>query len=92
MIVRILGEGQFDVPDTALARLNEADDSLVAAIERGDEAAFHNCLGELHRAVHELGTAMPDDHLGPSDLALPAPDATLAEVRDLLGDDGLVPG
>ena len=92
MIVRILGEGQFDVPGDALGRLNEADDALVAAIERDDEAAFHGCLGDLHRAVHELGTAMPADYLGPSDLALPAHDATLAEVRDLLGDEGLVPG
>jgi len=92
MIVRILGEGQFDVPDDALDRLNQADDALVAAIESGDEDGFRRCLVDLHAAVHEVGTALPADHLGPSDLALPADDATLAEVRDLLGDEGLVPG
>ena len=92
MIVRILGEGQFDVPDDALPRLNEADDALVAAIDAGDDAAFHRCLADLHAAVHAAGTALPADHLGPSDLALPSHDATLAEVRDMLGDEGLVPG
>lgn len=92
MIVRVLGEGQFDVPDDALDRLNQADDALVAAIEAGDEAGFARCLADLHAAVHEVGTPLPADHLGPSDLALPAGDATLAEVRDLLGDEGLVPG
>jgi hypothetical protein len=92
MIVRILSEGQFDVPDDALDRLNQIDDALVAAIEAGDEAAFRLRLTDLHAAVHEAGTALPADHLGPSDLALPADDATLAEVRDLLGDEGLVPG
>lgn len=92
MIVRILGEGQFEVPDDALDRLNEADDALVAAIEAGDEDAFRRCLTDLHAAVHEAGSPLPPDHLGPSDLALPADDATLAEVRDLLGDEGLVPG
>ena len=92
MIVRILGEGQFDVPDDALDRLNQADDALVAAIEAGDEAAFARCLADLHAAVHDAGTELPEDYLGPSDLALPADDATLAEVRDLLGDEGLVPG
>jgi hypothetical protein len=92
MIVRILGAGQFDVPDDALDRLNLIDDELVAAIDAGDESAFRRFLADLHAAVHEVGTALPADHLGPSDLALPAEDATLAEVRDLLGDEGLVPG
>jgi hypothetical protein len=92
MIVRILGGGQFDVPDDALDRLNQIDDELVAAIDADDEAAFGRCLADLHAAVHEAGAELPADHLGPSDLALPADDATLAEVRDLLGDEGLVPG
>lgn len=92
MIVRILGEGQFEVPDDALDALNRADDALVATIEAGDEDAFRRCLTDLHAVVQQQGTRLPDDYLGPSDLALPADDATLAEVRDLLGDEGLVPG
>lgn len=92
MIVRILGEGQFDVPDDALDRLNTADDALVAAIDAGDHDGFRRCLADLHAAVHELGTPLPADYLGPSDLALPADDATLDEVRALLGDEGLIPG
>lgn len=28
----------------------------------------------------------------PSELILPAPDATLETVRDMLNDDGLIPG
>ncbi len=37
------------------------------------------------------GSPLPIDSLVSSDLVLPAPDATLDEVRDLLGDEGLVP-
>lgn len=92
MIVRILGEGQFEVPDGALDGLNEADDALVAAIEADDDEGFRRCLADLHTAVHQAGTVLPVDYLGPSDLALPSDDATLPEVRGLLGDDGLVPG
>ena len=40
MIVRILGEGQFDVADDALDRLNELDSAVEAAIPASDEAAF----------------------------------------------------
>ncbi len=34
----------------------------------------------------------PDDSLEPSELILPAPEASLEEVRELLSDDGLIPG
>ena len=33
MIVRILGEGQYDVPDDALDRLNELDPAVVASVD-----------------------------------------------------------
>ncbi len=40
VIVRILGEGQVDVPDGELDWLNALDDGVQAAVETGDEAAF----------------------------------------------------
>ena len=42
--------------------------------------------------MRELGEPLPDDSLEPSELILPAPDATLEEVRAMLSDDGLIPG
>jgi hypothetical protein len=92
VIVRILGEGQFDVPDDALAELNDADEALVAAVDAGDEGAFGPCLADLQAGVHQAGTPVAMDHIEPSDMVLPAADATLAEVRALLGKDGLIPG
>ena len=92
MIVRILGEGQYDVPDDAIEGLNVCDEALVAAIETGDEVGFTAALGELLEGVHTAGAPTPVDALVPSDLVLPGADATLAEVRELLGDEGLIPG
>ena len=92
MIVRILGEGQFDVPDDAIAQLNDADEALVAAVDAGDEGAFGPCLSNLQDGVHRAGRPVAMDHIGPSDLVLPGADATLAEVQALLGTDGLIPG
>ncbi len=40
MIVRILGEGQFDVPDGDTGRLTELEASLNAAVDGDDETAF----------------------------------------------------
>lgn len=92
MIVRILGEGQYDVPDGELDALNELDDRLVKAIEAEDEAGFRAAVDALLDRVRERGSTAWAYALAASDLVLPPADATLAEVRDMLGTEGLVPG
>ena len=37
MIVRISNEGQYRLDQSHHARLNELDDAVVAAVDRGDE-------------------------------------------------------
>ncbi|MET8474957.1 hypothetical protein ABZY90_12805 [Streptomyces sp. NPDC006422] len=92
MIVRIMGEGQVELADDHFTELNKLDDELLAEMESGDEAGFRRTLTALLDAVRRLGTPLPDDALEPSELILPAPDATLSEVRTMLSDDGLIPG
>ncbi|MGW0827586.1 PspA-associated protein PspAA [Streptomyces sp. NPDC002845] len=92
MIVRIMGEGQVRLADSHFAELNKLDDELLAEMEIGDGPGFRRTLQALLAKVHELGTPLPDDSLEPSELILPSPDATLEEVRELLTDDGLIPG
>ncbi len=92
MIVRIMGEGQVKVADSHFAELNTLDDELLEEMESGDQEGFRRTLGALLDAVRRLGTPLPDDALEPSELILPAPDASLEEVRQMLSDDGLIPG
>ncbi|MEU6401710.1 hypothetical protein [Streptomyces sp. NPDC046985] len=92
MIVRIMGEGQVRLADGHLAELDRLDDELLAEMEKGDGPGFRRTLSALLDKVRELGEPLPDDALAPSELILPAPDATLQEVRELLSDDGLIPG
>jgi hypothetical protein len=92
MIVRILGEGQFDVSDEALTRLNELDRTVESSVESGDVEAFTAALHALLEGVRTVGVAHPADSLDGSDLILPPSDATIDEVRALLSDDGLIPG
>ena len=91
MIVRILGEGQFDVDDSHLDALNELDAKVEAAVDSKDEAAFRPALSGLLDAVRSWGSAVPDDALVDSDLILPPADAEVDEVVALLGDEGLIP-
>jgi len=92
VIVRILGEGQYDLSDQAVAALNDLDAEVESAVEHGDEATFRTALAALLDAVRTAGVAHDVGSLAPSDLILPMPDATLAEVRDMLSGDGLIPG
>lgn len=92
MIIRILSEGQYDVPDHEVDGLNELDGQLESAIEQGDEQAFSASLAALLDQVRSIGTPVAIDELVPSNLLLPAADASLPEVRDLLSGDGLIPG
>jgi len=92
MIVRILGEGQYDVSDEALTALNTLDSAVEAAVEAGDEEAFASALVTLLDGVRTAGVAHDAEALDESDLILPPSDATIDEVRALLSDDGLIPG
>lgn len=92
MIIRILGEGQFDVAEHTVEALNGIDSQLQSAVDASDELAFRKSLADLLALVREVGERVPDDYLGPSELVLPAAESTLEEVRALLGDEGLIPG
>jgi len=92
MIIRILGEGQFSVDDTAAGELNQLDAELASAIDRGDEATFRRALTGLLTRVRTAGTVVPADSLSPSELILPPEDADLAEVRKMMTDEGVIPG
>jgi hypothetical protein len=92
VIVRILGEGQFRVDDSASAELNQMDADLETAVERGDEAAFRNALTRLLAQVRTQGSPLPPDILDSSELILPHEDSSMEEVRKLLTDEGLIPG
>jgi hypothetical protein len=92
VIVRILGEGQYDVSDDALDRLNQYDAAVESAVEADDTEAFATALTTLLDGVRTIGVPHEVDSLDESDLILPPADASIEEVRALLSDDGLIPG
>ena len=89
MIVRIAGEGQYRLDDESQARINELDDALEQAL---DTDGFTSALSALLNAVRELGEPLADEELRGSKIVLPPSDATAAEVKAMLTDDGLIPG
>jgi hypothetical protein len=86
MIVRILGEGQYSIPDDQRDALESWDATVAKAVDSGDEEAFGPALAALVAEVRRIGEPLADDTFAPSDLVVPFPDASLAETRGLLAD------
>jgi hypothetical protein len=91
MIVRLMGEGQFEVDDEVAKGLNDLDEHAAKAVEAGDEEQLRQVLGRMAEAVRTNGARVPDEELGASDAIIPPDDLSLDEARRLFEDEGLIP-
>jgi hypothetical protein len=88
MIVRISGEGQFDLDDVATHRLEEMDRGLTAALHENQEQRFHQLLHETISYVRQSGRPVPHDQVVPSDVIVPPEDVTMDEAQQFFSDEG----
>ncbi len=90
MIVRILEEGQFDVPDDHLGELERLDQVMFEAVKAHDADALSSALDEALGSVRATGKPVAADFLGPSELVLPPQGSSVDEVHSLLHEEGLM--
>ncbi len=91
MIVRISGEDQYRLDDTASARLNELEQAVVEIVEAGREDGFDDAYEALLGYVRAHGEVVPDEGLEPSDVILPPADLTFTEAGREFTGEGLIP-
>jgi hypothetical protein len=91
VIVRILGEGQYRLDDAAFAAVSEIDDRVQAAAEADDAPGFAVALEELVDTIVRMGVPLAPDEFEGSDAIVPGHGTTLAEARELLSSEGLIP-
>jgi hypothetical protein len=91
VIVRIVGDGQYEFPDDQADRLNELDNQLVTVVESGDEGRFTDLWAQMVEYVRSTGSPLADDELKPSDVILPPEDITLDEAAHEFTGEGLIP-
>ncbi len=92
MIVRILGEGQLEVPESAVDGAEPARRGAGGSGRAERRGGFRPALAALLAKVREVGSPAEAGDLRPSELIIPQQDATMDEVRKLLTDEGLIPG
>ena len=91
MIVRILTEGQYNLPGAYVDQLNDIDNKIVDVVEQENDAEFQRLLKEMLDLVRNKGTEVAVDELVESDIVLPEPDITLVEAEELFTGEGIVP-
>jgi chromosome condensin MukBEF complex kleisin-like MukF subunit len=91
VIVRVMGEGQYDVDDEVAKGLNDLDNQAAEALEAGDEAKLAGLLRRMAEAVRANGARLPDEDLSASEAVIPPDDLSLEEARRLFEDEGLIP-
>jgi len=91
VIVRVMGEGQFDVDDEVAKGLNDLDEQAERALEAGEAEQFSELLGRMAEAVRTNGSRLPDDDLSASEAIIPPEDLSLDEALRLFEDEGLIP-
>ena len=91
MIVRVMGEGQFEIDDEVAKGLNELDEQAERALQSEDQKQLAELLERMAEAVRTNGARLPDEDLSPSEGIVPPPDLTLEEAKELFEGEGLIP-
>jgi hypothetical protein len=91
VIVRVMGDGQYDVDSEVAKGLNELDEQAEAALEQGNEEQLRDLLRRMAEQVRANGARLADEDLTPSEAIVPPDDLTLDEARELFEGEGLIP-
>jgi signal transduction histidine kinase len=92
MIVRIQGEGQWELSDAQIKEIDKIDDQVVEVVRGHDERRFEGLVKQMLDYVRSKGRALKPEEIVESDLILPPADATIDEVKSLFEHEGLIVG
>jgi hypothetical protein len=91
VIVRVMGDAQYDVDDEVAKGLNDLDNQAEQALQAGDEEQLRELLRRMAEQVRANGARLADEDLKPSEAIVPPDDLSLDEARQLFDGEGLIP-
>jgi hypothetical protein len=91
MIIRLMGEGQYELDKKHLDEVNKIDNNIVNIVKKGDEKVFKTEFKKLSDYVRKNGKKISDDVIKPSEFIIPPSDLTLDEAKKIFAGDGLFP-
>ncbi len=90
MIVRLMGEGQYEFDKKHLSAINKIDNDIVEIVKDRDEMVFRAEFKKLIDYVRKNGKKIPHEVIKPSDIIIPPGDITLEEARKIFRGEGLI--
>ena len=90
MIIRIMGEGQYEVSSAILDDLNVVDNQIVDRVAKNDSLGFKQELSSLISMVKGKGKPLDPIEIVESDIIVPPGDLTLDEAKRIFSGSGLI--
>ncbi|MHC1631328.1 MAG: PspA-associated protein PspAA [Methanotrichaceae archaeon] len=90
MIIRIMGEGQFQVPSVLLDELNVIDNRIVDYVAQEDEEKYRRELSDLITTIKAKGSPLDLTEIVESDIIVPPEDLALDEAKKIFAGSGLI--
>ena len=91
MIVRLMGEGQYELDKKHVDEVNKIDNNIVKIVNTGNETDFMSEFKKLSDYVRKNGKKIAEDVIKPSGIIIPPSDLTLDEAKKIFAGDGLFP-
>ena len=91
VIVRLMGEGQFEIDDEVREGLNELDEQAERRSRRATRRGSAGCSERWPSGARRRARACPTTTCRPPTAIVPPPDLTLEEARELFDGEGLIP-
>jgi len=89
MILRIMGEGQYQVPESLCNELNKIDNRIVALVSEGKAEEFRKELAKLISKIKEKGEAIDAKEILKSDITVPPEDLSFEEAKAVFKGSGI---
>ncbi|UGV39965.1 hypothetical protein J7W08_07515 [Methanococcoides orientis] len=90
MIIRIMGEGQFEVPGSLFDELNIIDNRIVDLVAKENEADYRTELSRLINVIKSNGKQLDDASIVESNIIVPPEDLSLQEAKEIFTGSGLL--
>lgn len=90
MIVRLMGEGQYEIDKKHVDEINKIDNDLVKIVNQGDEKTFKVEFKKLTDTVRKYGKPLSNDILKPSEVIIPPSDISIEDAKKIFKGEGLI--
>jgi hypothetical protein len=92
MIIRIIGQGQYQVQSSLFDDLNKIDNKIVQYVQKGNEKGYRAGLAELIGLIHREGKSVSAKEIVESDIIVPPADMTFEEAKEVFKGTGIFKG